>query len=146
MTGNLKDAILAVKADRTRDREFLLTDCGSSRTVYLINGVVYKVDQSVPCWYNTQEFENINTMRDSLPEGIYFPNVELFEVFNQIVIAMDYIEGQAMAECHCLEFEECDPMCMSDDILKRVKPYCDDTGGLNVIETSNGDLYIIDAA
>jgi|SRR5690606_1543326 len=144
MIGTYADAALALSMHLDNDSSMLLSADGTTRMVYLIGGVVYKVGSDFD---NRNEFENITANADNLPEGVCFPKVDLFEVAGNDIIAMEYIEGQAMSECFCEYYKEPHTnTCMPPWILDLVSNIIDDTGGDNVILTDNGDIYIIDAA
>lgn len=143
MIGTYADAALALGMYLDYDHSMLLSADGTTRMVYLIDGIVYKVGSDSD---NRWEFENITANADNLPEGVFFPKVALFEVAGSKVIAMEYIRGQVMAECFCHVGEQHGSTCMPADIFAKVRDVIDDTGGENVIVTDNGDIYIIDAA
>lgn len=137
-------AALILKMHNALDGTYLLSNSGTTRTVYLIDGIVYKVGYS---WDNRAEFDNISRKGHLLPEGVYFPLTSLYEFGDRTVIAMEYIEGQAVGECYCDEYNEPHTdICIPKDVLNLVSGIIDDTGGLNVIIKDNGDIYIIDAA
>lgn len=145
MVGTFEDASLALTESRAREHAHLLSMDGSTRTVYLINGVVYKVEHYGVVRENRNEFETITRERDNLPEGVFYPEVSLFAVGNTEIIAMSYIQGQAVAECYCTPDEECDDSCMPAHVWEQVNGVLDDTGGFNVILNTEG-IWIIDAA
>lgn len=143
MIGNSADAALAVAEYRQYSPDYLLTDMGSTRMVYLINGIVYKVDiydQSE----NESEYETITNMREHLPEGIHYPQVSLFHVLGGSVIAMEYITGQQIAQCYCMSNEPCGPDCMTDDEYNMLFDVLPDSCGYNVVRRGDG-YWIIDA-
>ena len=138
MIGTLEDATLATTLGYG-DPEFLAD--GSTRAAFLINGVVYKVDMCGDM-APTNEYEYSRIRRTALPDGVFFPKTELYDVDGTFVIAMEYIEGQIMHEC----WGECTPHypeCMTTEVLDKVGPVLDDTGGDNVIVNDEG-IWIID--
>lgn len=141
MIGNREDALAALDGDAR-----VYSRMGSTRIVYLIYGVIYKIDNGdLGFSDNLAEYENILAYKDNLPEGVYFPDTALYEFGSERVIAMEYIQGQIMADCNCLAgIEECTDSCMPHSIKAKVKGIIDDTGGENVIVKDNGDIYIID--
>lgn len=142
MTGNLTDAARALAGDLP-----ILSMDGSTRIVYRIDEVVYKVNNGM--WDEDANLTEYETIRDmgTLPDGVYIPETSIYSVDGQNVIAMQFIEGTAVAECYCIAgLEECTDMCMSNDVWETVSGYLDDTAGLNTIITENGDIYLIDLA
>src|SRR5690349_10007808 len=107
MIGNLADATTALSRFMVGDWTDILSANGTTRIVYIINGVVYKCEGE--SGVNQTEFEVMSTM--SLPCGFAFPAVNLFQIGDVDVIAMEYVDGIAVAECFCLDFEECDETC-----------------------------------
>lgn len=102
MVGNSDDARLAAEHYAEGNNDFLLSTKGSSRQVYLINDVVYKVAY----WRgddNIREFHNRN--RYSHIPGVRVPEMTLYDD----VMAMEYIEGDPAGECVGLfAFDICD--------------------------------------
>jgi hypothetical protein len=138
MIGTQEDANRAVAGDLR-----VLSSYGCTRMVYIANDVVYKVPLS-------SEFDSCNRdefriMSDSsnLPDGVFYPEVSLFNVNGIDVIAMEYISGQRMAECYCVAPEVCAPDCMPNHVWELVNGVLDDTGGFNVIVNDSG-VWIID--
>lgn len=140
MIGNAADAALTL----TDPEEFLLSDDGGTRKVYLINGIVYKVERSgINYSCNVTENMNINGGM-TLPEGFKFPKASLYTIDGVPVLAMEYIAGIAKAACYCFEDEEHDASCMrrkDEEILRNLI----DVGGFNVIYNDEG-AFVIDAA
>lgn len=145
MVGTYADAALALSDFVTGDYSRILSREGSARIVYLINGVVYKIDRAGSD-DNIREYEAIRSA-NALPDNVFYPETSLYCVGNDDVIAMEYIRGQAIYMCIDSDTGDiCDPMCMTNaernlftsDILP-------DPSGMNVIRTDNG-YYIIDAA
>lgn len=142
MIGNREDALEVLEGYVP-----MYSRLGSTRYVYLIDNVIYKVDISdSELSDNFAEYDNISKYKDDLPEGIYFPETELYEFGRQCVIAMEFIEGTILSECTCAGIEECTDNCMPQDIYNKVSGIIGDTGGDNVIVKDNGDVYIIDVA
>lgn len=145
MTGNADHAALALAGDLP-----ILSDMGSTRMVYLYDNVVYKVNTGV--WNYDANLEEFNIAQEisnvrTLPEGVYIPAVTLYSIEGHNVLAMEYIEGTAVAECYCaMANDVCTDTCMSDDVWQKVNGYLDDTSGFNTIITATGDIYIIDLA
>lgn len=148
MIGNIEDAAEALRDYNNNAYENVFSANGTTRMVYLINDVIYKVDCGTGYFSdNRAEYDNIMANSNNLPEGVYFPDTALFEIDGKNIIAMEYIEGEPMSECYCDEFEEeHTSSCLPDDIRDLVSPIIDDTGGENVILTDDGRIYIIDAA
>ena len=142
MTGNLTDAARALAGDLP-----ILSMNGSTRFVYRIDEVVYKVNNGM--WDEDTNLTEYETIRDmgTLPDGVYIPETSIYSVDGQNVVAMQFIEGTAVAECYCYELGDiCDNTCMPAHVWEKVNGYLDDTAGLNTIITDNGDIYLIDLA
>lgn len=138
MTGTEENARLALARALP-----VLSYQGSTRIVYLCDNVVYKVETNLEDdGINAYEYDRMTTIVPN--EGVFFPDVSLYTFDGTDVIAMEYIEGQAMAECYCIEgVEECTETCMPDYVWQLVNGTLDDTGGYNTIVNERG-IYIID--
>ena len=141
MIGNLDDAALAC----SRDLDVYASGC--DRYVYLINGVIYKVESvyGYDAKANTLEMSNYLSLLPLLPDNLRVPATTLYWVDNTPVIAQEFIEGQPVAECYCLDNEAHDNSCMTQDEIEMIRPFLDDVGGLNVIR-QDGIYYLIDLA
>lgn len=117
-------------------------DQGTSRNVFISDGVVYKVNNTSDD-FDDNEYEWRNYSRlvgVEVDERIGIPRCSIFNVNGKNVIAMEYIEGQAMSECWCGMHDEAHTTtCLPPSILHIVKQYIGDTGGANVI--FDGKLY-----
>lgn len=146
MIGNREDAAAALEAFQWQECGDVLSFEGSSRIVYLINGVVYKVEfghDGEGC--NRNEYGAMSA-GNNLPENVFYPAVSLYDIEGTDVIAMEYIEGQAIASCWCdIGAEPHLDSCMSPEEYALIGPYLDDTGGMNVIRNDKG-YWIVDAA
>ena len=138
MIGNQTDAALA--ADRLAT--FRFSDEGSSREVYLINGVIYKINRN---FYmdNQSEFLRASTVFNNLPEGYAIPEVALYGD----VLAMEYIEGTLMGDCidtvlgmECSTPNEC--IDANDSEILNLMGWDDQSYG-NAIRR-DGIIYLID--
>ena len=142
MTGNAAHAALAA----THPDEFLFSDFGCSRIVYLIDGVIYKVQRNPFYRDNEFEFAAGQALSGNLPEGYAIPEMEMFGN----VLAMAYIDGEPTGECtdiqlglpcsHAGSNEECIPA----DILDRINGWDDPAYGNALIEYETGITYLID--
>lgn len=91
MIGSPEDAYIA----STLPEEFLLSDDGTSRLVYLINDVVYKVNRH-SINDNLNEYNNGEILRKAIKSmGIVVPEMSLYGE----VLAMEYINGIPTGEC-----------------------------------------------
>lgn len=145
MVGTFENASLAAASYYGGLSAHVFSMDGSTRAVYLIEDVIYKVPYHGFNEANTAEYDNITNTRAMLPEGLYYPNVSLFDVQGTPVIAMDRIKGQLIYACNCMDDdEECDEFCMTDKVKDIVSPFLGDTGGMNVILNDEG-VWIIDA-
>lgn len=91
MIGNADDAALAQECYETGDDTYLLSDMGTTRKVYLINDVVYKVGCADA--ENLWEYEARN--RFSSVPGIAIPDMTLYGE----ILAMEYIDGDPAGQC-----------------------------------------------
>lgn len=130
----------------TFNEDVFFSDEGCSRAVYKIDGIIYKVDR-YDGYSNKAEWTNyLKLTKKTLPAGFFLPKTRLIDVDGEPVIAMEYIEGQAMSRCYCWDSERHTESCMPEDVHNVVSNYIGDTGGDNVIRTENGDYYLIDIA
>lgn len=144
MIGNYEDAKLAA----TLPYKYVLSTNGSTRGVYLINNVVYKVEYDSYPFYNPLEYDNANTMREELLTlGICVPKVELFA---NNVLAMEYIAGEPTGECiPTFIGNECDcgeGQCFEDSIRDMLNSLDITDLAYGNLMWSNGQLWIIDLA
>lgn len=140
-TPTAADAALAA----TRPAEFLLSDDGTSREVYLINGVVYKVNRGA-FLDNEDEFHNINAMREVFAaNNAFLPCVAMFGD----VLAMEHIEGELTGECFAGDAGlpcDCPTMCLPAPVVANLVSFgWRDPAYGNAIYC-DGALYIIDLA
>lgn len=139
MVGNENDAARAL----TGDLEFLGEGC--TRRVYVDNdrAVVYKVehfDTEVDHTSNYDEVETAARLMGTLPSGYALPNMTLYD---NGVLAMDYIDGELLGECFCVQGEEhlyCLPEHMAS-FLSTVSEDCLTWGNTCM---RDGILYLID--
>lgn len=138
MIGTQENAALALDFEAP-----LLSSEGTTRMVFLIDGVVYKVARDGYEYCNEAEYRNfLNRERFELA-GFRIPETHLFD---NGVIAMEYIPGMPTGECFDVGSGcECGPLlCMADDEtgLLRDLNFFDIAYG-NIMEYE-GDLYLID--
>lgn len=142
MIGNAHDADLALTDHDSLTPKYLLSADGSTRMVYLINGVVYKVE----AWDGINETEFDTIINNDLPAGVFYPEVSLFTISGRTVIAMEYVEGTPIYQCLCdMTGDVCDSVCMTPQEADFLCPLLDDPSGFNIIRNEHG-YYIIDAA
>lgn len=139
MIGTIEDAKRALSLPGRMSEYYL--DAGSSRMAYLINGIVYKTEY----YHGENRMEHYNLSRNiDLPEGVHYPKCSLFTIDDNEVIAMEYIEGQAIASCYCTDEPHTD-YCMTAEEYAILSRLFSDTSGLNVIRR-DGQYWIIDLA
>lgn len=139
MIGNAHDAALAA----TDPIDYLFSDFGCSRYVYLINDVIYKVNRNA---YNSNadEFNAASLVKANLPEGFAVPDMSMYGN----VLAMEYISGDPTGICTDMELGmECshaqyDEVCMGLDI--NIEGWGDPSYGNAIIEYETGITYLID--
>lgn len=139
--GNLKDAQTALDAAAGKDFDhYVLSDYGSNRQTFLINGVVYKIHRwafNPKRWNaNLGEWENYKRLRDiSLPAHLAVPEMSLWMIGDEPIIAAEYIDGKAMDEC----IEDylglyCDHThCLADRVTN-------DISKLGILDRCNGNI------
>lgn len=97
MVGNADDAAMAAEHYSIGDDTYLLSDMGTTRKVYLINDVVYKV---VSTYYvfrdNENQWEYDNRDKFSSVPGVVVPKMTL----HGDVLAMEYIDGDPAGQCN----------------------------------------------
>jgi hypothetical protein len=107
MTGNEIDAKSALMGFG----EFIGSGC--DRRAYLINNVVYKVQQRNRFRANEVEFENFRDHEET--DRIKFPANHLYYIDGNAVMAMEYIDGTCVGECYCIEdLEACNETCLDE--------------------------------
>ena len=140
MIGNATDAALAL----THPSELKIGE-GSSRSAYLINGVVYKVQHEMSYADNEIEHGNMGAM---IATGTQTFSVPLTDMHGN-VLAMEYIDGQLTGFCMDCEdgnFHLCVDSCVSQEVANELAMF-------NIIDLVYGNLvwlndvpWIIDAA
>lgn len=153
MIGTYEDAALALSEANNGFTDHLFSDFGSTRYVYLINGVIYKVNRFE---YDVQfgnanqsEYENAHFLSDMLPDICALPKMHLFEIDGHAVLASEFIDGMQTGECSSawtgLECED-DGACMSINLLEHLESlgWSDPAWGNAIV--SNGKYYLIDVA
>lgn len=143
MIGNYVDAALA----KTGPHRYLLSDEGTSRIVYLINGIVYKINRFTTYEDNEAEYVNWELLKDRLPHGVYMPDMSLWNVNGVSVIASEYIDGMDTGDCSDVGYGcECDsPHIPADTIRVLDKLGWGDCAWGNA-KWVDGALYLIDVA
>lgn len=141
MTGNIVDATAAYWNETT------VFEFGTARRVYLINGVIYKVDDE--CGANNAEMTNYLRIRDTafIPSYIAIPEITEYEVNDEIVLAMEYVDGEFIGECFS-EFTggicDCGTPHLSPEVSETIRALdITDLHDGNVI-VSDGIYHIID--
>ena len=144
--GNLADATIAATCPRD-----LKIGEGWTREVFRIGDVVYKVDMEQGEPNNWDEFTNIDRLRGLMPADILLPEVSMWEVNGESIIAMEYIDGIPTGECSSAFFGTepcaCNPgECLTDEFLYPLRKLnITDIGYGNLILTAEGKVYLIDA-
>lgn len=141
MIGTTADAALAA----TRPAEYLLSDDGCSRDVYLINGVVYKVSRG-RFLDNEEEFHNGESLRDLFQTfNVYIPAMTMYGD----VLAMEYISGELTGECGAAVLDipcDCPDMCIPAPILANLTHFGWNDPAYGNAMWVDGSLYLIDLA
>ena len=137
MIGNKADATKALMREVKPFSTF-----GGDRLVYLINGVIYKVSRAGGDYYNHMEYDNM--MRGESDGFINYPLTHLFNIGDRAVIAMEYISGDPVGECYCLDDNECGDDCLSEDTLDRIAAHGMTDRCYGNLIMRDGQLYIVD--
>lgn len=146
MIGNMTDAAAAL-ASALGPCTNLYSDYGSARQVFLINGIIYKIEKE--CGANAAEWDRYNRIDPaSLPAHIRIPEMSRYIVGDEIVIAAEFIDGEAVGECFCEFIDAAVCTCedvISDRLSEDIKYHCDivDLSVGNII-ASHGAYYVID--
>lgn len=151
MIGNENDARTAFRSWADSTFEHLFSDNGSSRYVFLIDGVIYKVNRYADGRWdaNEDEYRNGEKMRGMMPAGVFIPAMDIYDIDGNIVLAMEFVSGLSTGECSgawsglgC----ECDGLCISDKLMDEL---CglgwDDPCWGNAIRVG-ADIYLVDVA
>lgn len=101
MVGTYANAARALECFEAGNRDCLLSDIGSSRMVYLIDNVVYKVEFELG--FNVQEVNRAKLFRDT--PGVAVPDITLY---SNNVLAMEYIPGLEAGFCNAIGISDCD--------------------------------------
>lgn len=148
MVGNAYDALTALNEYRDRSGMFHIGE-GCSRSAYLINGVVYKISNNCASGgENSEEYLRANIMRPNLPQGFAIPDMTLFTVEDEEILACEYIDGILTGECSDAWLGlpcSCGGTCLSDQTMALIDNVIDfyDWSYGNVIDCE-GVLYLID--
>ena len=141
MVGNSVDAARALAGSVP-----VFSRHGSTRNVYLIDNVIYKVEKpkdGTGC--NEAEYDNMLNLVSILPEHILFPETTLFEFNGRTVIAMEYIIGTPMSRCYCdMTGEACGIDCAPGDVCDVMDNLGMDSQGMNIVYRDE-TYWIIDA-
>ena len=151
MTGNEHDARAAFNAFKNGTTENLFSRDGSTRMVYLINGVIYKVNlfQDDLENANFDEYVAAKMLVRKLPDNVRIPEMSIFDINGNTVLAMEFVTGNPTGECSDRFFStgcEDDGLCMPDRLIANLNKlgWTDSTWG-NAIH-SDGIYFLIDVA
>ena len=153
MIGNEADARTALNDYVYGYYEYLLSDNGTTRSIHLVNNVVYKVFRNEYCRRiseNTLEYKNFLRMRKNLPAGVKVPDMYLWDIDGTAVLACEYIPGIPTGECldivcgHACEHNANE--CLSYDFLESLKTYGFHDWAYGNAMWLGSDLYLIDIA
>lgn len=143
MIGNYADAALA----HTGPYRYLLSDEGTTRSVYLINGIVYKVERYVICADNEREFVQYQLLKDKLPTGVYMPEMFMWDINGSRVIASEYIDGQDTGDCSDVGHGcECDSPHIPGPTIETLEALGWADCAWGNAKWCDGALYLIDVA
>ena len=149
MIGNAADAALALHDYLSDSQTYLLSDFGCSRMVYLINGVIYKVNRRGYGDYNANvaEYKQYQKIRYVLPTGVTVPDMFIWDIDGHTILASEYIEGALTGECYSMSIPcDCPDKCIDDALVSALYNLgWDDPSYGNAI-WSGDMLYLIDIA
>lgn len=141
MVGNAADAALAMAHAISGDTTYLYSADGSTREAYLINEVIYKVENGEVPGVNSNEVYRASLFSD-VP-GARVPGMTLYGD----VLACEFVTGKSVGECPveygmlCDDHSECIPNGLAD--MLNVIGY--DTAYGNII-LSDGIYWLVDIA
>lgn len=150
MIGNEDDALTALMSYDEGDRTFIFSRDGSSRIVYLIDGIIYKVNLDDSYDFNEREFNTAARLRDNLPDNVRIPEMSIYRFRNESVLACEYISGIRTGECFDkfvgMDCECPEKECLPDNLATSLRNAgWDDTCYGNAI-WSDDILYLVDVA
>lgn len=156
MVGNSTDALTALTAYNECDDSNLLSDVGTTRMVYLINDVVYKVDRVLSNSENAWEYEHASKIRGNLPTGVRIPEMELYTFYDDsagtidFVLACEFVTGFPTGECLDQILIGCEHLfcrpCLPFDRLDELRYYGWTDHSWGNAMWSKGILYLVDVA
>lgn len=143
MVGNFADAERASRCPK----DYILSDIGTTRMVYLINNVVYKVATDGENEWEYRQFLKFST--GNLPENVRVPEMSIYYIDGEAIIAAELITGQETGECNgmmCDNVCDCDGECMPAELLNTLRRmgWMDTTFGNAIL--SDGIYYLVDIA
>lgn len=118
---------------------------GNFRRVYRDGPTVYKIEhgEGIDFASNQAEVDNLDRLRAvSLPKNVRLPDAYLYHDGVPIV-AMEYIDGVLMGDCHCIPGESHDETCLPGEVVEKLLSLGIDTAYGNVI-LSDGTYFIVD--
>lgn len=116
---------------------------GITRVAYLIDGVVYKVEHDNGA--NAKEYHNGIELRDITPDNVIVPEMTLYYVAGETVLAMPYIDGKAMGECMGQYGMDCDHKnCFSGSLETILDGFNNDATSYGNVIYREGHYYMID--
>lgn len=142
MVGSLEHAALAIDGVGHR------IGAGSSRDVYLIDGIAYKVENVRGNYsQNIEESRIYDVFIEHCSEltNIKVPEMSFYSVGNALVVAAEFIDGIEMGECRrdpCDTHDTCVPYRVIEKISTFVSYNYDFAYG-NII-FRNGIYYLVD--
>lgn len=147
MVGNWTDAAQALEDFNRHIFDNVLSWEGTTRCVFLINGVVYKVQWRDADHDNLAEYRHGLSYRPLVPANVHIPDMTIYWIGETPVLAMEYIDGSPSGEC-IDEYvgTECshDGKCMSNKLISDLTEmgWYDATFGNAIVR--NGEYYLID--
>lgn len=141
MIGNETDARIALTDDYLAPYSVE----GTARDIYLINGVIYKVEKADGA--NDAEWSHYQNMREiPLSPYIRIPEMSRYRINDEIVIAAEFVNGVETGECFATWAGmtcDCPEPCLSPAIDSEIRRYVEDLAWGNVI-VSDGCYYLVD--
>lgn len=123
---------------------------GERREVYLIEDIVYKVERSLSVKHNRvnqKEFDKANAVRETAPFNIVIPEITLYAVDGETVLAMPFIDGEEMQGCPELDGVACHDSCarcLPADIYAVIEKLDFDGPSTGNTIRKDGKYYLID--
>lgn len=146
MVGNAIDARIALD-DYQSDNFAYRIGSGCSRSAHLVDGVVYKIGIYHGGYDNIHEYEQSNVIRPMLPRGFVIPDMTLFEIDGNYILACEFVSGIPTPTCRFFtNFKcECGERCIGPDLTIFLDHIGYDIWEENIL-VNEDTVYLVDCA